>query len=155
MERFDYVPAFHFQVSFLDPSKTAGFQEAEVDSRFQSVSGLTATVEADSVAEGGENRFKHQLPTRTTYSDIVLKRGLASLKSPLADWCRRTFETMEIRPVDLNISLLNDKHEPLMTWTVVHAWPKKWSLADLNAESSALTIETLELGCHYFRLSHS
>jgi phage tail-like protein len=30
---------------------------------------------------------------------------------------------------------------------VVHAWPKKWSLSDLDAEQSGIAIETLEL--HY------
>lgn len=151
MASYDYLPAFHFQVSLVDAGQS-GLREADVDIRFQSVGGLSISVEADAMAEGGENRFKHQLPTRTTCSDIVLKRGLASISSPLAGWCRTTFETLEIRPITLNISLLNETHQPVMTWTVSHAWPKKWSLADFNAETSALTIETLELGCRFINL---
>ena len=40
-----------------------------------------------------------------------------------------------------------------MTWQVKHAWPKKWSVADLNAESSAIMIETLEIGYQYFTIA--
>lgn len=144
MERYGFIGAFHFRVEFL------GLPAGDVDTRFQSVSGLSSTIEADSLREGGENRFEHQLPTRTSYSDLVLKRGFVK-SSELLKWCRDAMQSLEIRPVDLNVVLLNADHEPAMTWKVKHAWPKKWSVADFNAESSAIAIETLELGYHYFR----
>jgi phage tail-like protein len=48
--------------------------------------------------------------------------------------------------------LLNEAHQPVMTWEVIHAWPKKWSLSDLNAEQNALAIETFELQYQYFNI---
>ena len=63
------------------------------------------------------------------------------------------FTSLIIKPVDLTVSLLNEVHEPLMTWNVKHAWPKKWSHSDLNAEQNALAIETFELQYQYFTLS--
>jgi phage tail-like protein len=42
--------------------------------------------------------------------------------------------------------------EPLMTWNVVNAWPKKWSVSDFNAEQSSITVESLELNYSYFNL---
>jgi len=146
MDRPPLLPAFHFRVAFL------GLEGSDIDTRFQSVSGLNTTIETDAVTEGGENRFKHQLPKGTTYSDLVLKRG-AVTSSKVIDWCRNTIETLEIRPVDINVSLLNEKHEPVMTWQIKHAWPKKFSITDLNAESSAIVIETLEIGYHHFTVA--
>lgn len=46
--------------------------------------------------------------------------------------------------------MLNENHEEIMTWNIVHAWPKKWSIADLNAEQSAIAVETIELQYWYF-----
>jgi len=146
MSRPPLLPAFHFKVEFL------GLDGADIDTRFQSVSGLNATIETDAIAEGGENRFKHQVPKGATYSDLVLKRGMVT-SSTVIEWVRRTIDTLEIQPTDINVSLLNDRHEPVMTWQIKHAWPKKWTVADFNAESSAIVIETLELGYRHFTVA--
>ncbi|MEX2382290.1 MAG: phage tail protein [Opitutales bacterium] len=146
MDRNGFLAAFHFKVEFLD------LKGMDIDTRFQSVSGLDASIETDALAEGGENRFKHLLPTGSSYSDLVLKRGMPGA-SMIIDWCRRAIETLEIHPVDINISLLDPEHQPVMTWQVKHAWPKKWSVADFNAESSAIVIETLEIGYRYFTVT--
>lgn len=136
-----YPPvSFHYQVVFF------GIEGKTIDTRFQSVSGLTAEVKTETYKEGGENRFEHILPVRAEYSNIILKRGLAT-DSGLIRWFSNTFQTMQVEPIMLNISLLNEVHEPLISWNVVHAWPKKWSVSDFNAEKSEIAIETLEL--HY------
>jgi phage tail-like protein len=57
-----------------------------------------------------------------------------------------------IQPKDIMVSLLNEKHEPLMSWNIVQAYPKKWGMADLNAEQSAIAIESIELQYQYFTL---
>ena len=37
------------------------------------------------------NRYVHQLPGRTTYSDFkVLKRGIVPKSSPIFNWCQKT-----------------------------------------------------------------
>jgi phage tail-like protein len=63
-----------------------------------------------------------------------------------------TFQNLEIRPVDLEIKLLNEEHEPLMTWSVKQAWPKKWAVEDLNAMESKVLIESLELRYQFFTI---
>ena len=146
MDRFGFLGAFHFQVELL------GLDGDDIDTRFQSVAGLRASIETESIAEGGENRFKHLIPTKASYGDLTLKRGLVT-SSALVDWCRRSVESLEIEPSDLNISLLDENHDPSMTWQVKHAWPKKWSVADFNAESSAIVIETIELGYQFFTVT--
>lgn len=139
----NYYPplGFHFLVEFTDYSD---------EYQFQSVSGLSVDLETEDVTEGGENRFKHKLPVRAKYPNLVLKRGLLP-NSELVDWCRDAVESFDIKPTDLVIKLLNEKNEPLMSWSVVHAWPVKWSVADFNAEENRVAVETLELTYSYFK----
>ncbi len=142
-----YPPvSFHYVVSFN------GIGDKTIDTQFQSVSGLSAEMETEAVKEGGENRFTHQLPVRASYTDLVMKRGLAK-DSDLIGWFRDTLENLIIQPVTIDISLLNEEHEPLVSWNIVHAWPKKWSLSDLDAEQNAIAIETLELHYRTFSIS--
>ena len=133
---------FHFSVHF-------GFDRGEEDIRFQSVSGLNVEYATESVIEGGENRFEHVLPLRTQYTDLVLTRALAS-NSALTDWCNQAFFDRLFSPTDVTVHLLDPAGEPLRSWQVSWAWPKKWSYSDFNAEENSLVIETLELGYRTF-----
>lgn len=140
----NYYPplGYHFRVEF---------NHIEGEFQFQSVSGLQVELETEQVPEGGENRFTHKLPVRTRFPNLVLKRGLL-VNSELIKWCRDAVEEYNIRPVNLTVSLLNQEHEPLITWNVVHAWPVKWAMADFNAEESKIAIETIELVYNYFNI---
>ncbi len=143
-----YTPpvAFHFSVSFDLPEATAK------DIRFRDVAGLTMEVEELVFAEGGENRYSHRLPGRARYGDLVLKRGLLT-DSGLRRWVLDAVESLIIVPVTVWVSLLNEAHDPLQTYTFVGAWPKKWVISDFNAESSAIVVESLELSYRHFRVA--
>jgi phage tail-like protein len=135
---------FHFLVSFyLMP-------QAPTDVSFQSVSGLEAEMEYESVKEGGLNNYSHQLPTKGKYKDLVLKRGLI-LGSGVRLWIINAFENYQFEPVDLIISLLNEHHIPLQSWFVSGALPKKWTFSDFDAEKSTIVVETLTLRYNYFK----
>ena len=141
-----YPPVgFHFSVAFELATQQAA------DTRFQEVSGLNVTVETESYAEGGENRFVHNLPMRTKYGDLELKRGLL-LDSGITKWVRDAVEKYEFRPTNVLISLLNEAHTPLMSWYVINAYPIDWSVGAFNAEESKLVIETLKLKYQRFEL---
>lgn len=141
-----YPPvSFHFKVEFN------GISSQESDIQFQSVAGLSVDIETEEFAEGGENRFKHKFPVRTKFPNLVLKRGLVT-DSKLIDWCRDAIESFQFQPIDLTVKLLNEEHEPLVTWNVVHAYPVKWNVSDLNAEENKIAIETIELAYNYFTL---
>ena len=140
-----YPPVgFHFAVRF-------GISGDDQDTRFQSVSGLNVEYETETINEGGENRFVHELPVRTKYSDLVLKRGML-IDSEVVKWCIDAFENRSFAPTDLQVMLLNEAHEPLRTWNIVGAWPKRWSVSDFNAEENSLVIETLELSYRFYKI---
>ena len=139
-----YPPVgFHFMVEFPEISSNSS------DNRFQSVGGLTVDIDTEEIAEGGENRFKHKVPVRSKYPNLVLKRGIL-IDSDVINWVRKAVENFEFKPTSVVVKLLNEKHEPLISWNIVHAYPVKWNLEDLNAEESKLAIETLELTYNYF-----
>jgi len=140
----DYYPpwGFYYRVEF-------GISKNKDDVRFQSVSGLSVEYDMEEYREGGENRFVHKLPVRTKYSDMVLKRGMLT-GSDLIQWFLKAFRDREFEPTDVNVILMNERGEPLHTWKVAHAIPKKWVVSDLNANENAVVIETLELSYRYF-----
>ena len=137
---------FHFLVEFDLPD--AGDQ----DIRFREVSGLSMELETETLSEGGENRFTHKLPVRASYGDLSLKRGKMA-DSAVITWIREAVQNFDIQPTTVWVKLLNDRHEPLETYTFVNAWPKKWSISDFNAESSEYVVETLDLVYSHYRVS--
>jgi phage tail-like protein len=134
---YDIPVAFHFKVDFLPGA-------SEEDNRFQEVTGLSAEVTAEEVREGGVNEFAYRLPTGVKYGNLVLKRGLIK-DSELVEWCRRAVEDFVFAPKDVLVVLLDEKHDPLVTWSLTRAYPVKWSVSDLKAQENALVVESLEL----------
>lgn len=139
-----YPPVgFHFRVDFV------GLASGTVDSRFQEVSGLAAELTVEELAEGGENRFAHRLPGRAKYGNLVLRRGMLT-DSALRGWCEDAILHFQFQPVTVNVTLLNEEHEPLAAWRFERAWPVKWALSDFKAQENAIVVETLELAYSYF-----
>ena len=137
---------FSFKVEFEDISTSNG------DNSFQSVSGLSVDLETEEIAEGGENRFKHKIPVRSKYPNLVLKRGML-VDSEVIKWCKKALENFEIEPVNITVMLLGEDQQTIQTWNIVHAYPIKWNVGDFNAEESKLVIETLELTYNYFKVA--
>jgi phage tail-like protein len=140
-----YPPwGFYYKVEF-------GISKEKNDVQFQSVSGLSVEYDFESFKEGGENRFEHKLPVRTKYADLILKRGMLT-NSEVIKWFLAAFQNRELKPSDISVILMNEKSEPLFTWNVAHAIPKKWLVSDLNANENSIVIETMELTYRYFTI---
>lgn len=142
-----YPPVgFYFKLEYSTGSNT-------VDAAFQEVSGLNAELGIDEVAEGGENRFKHRLPLPAKYSNLVLKRGLVTNGSALAEWCKETTESDFGQPIKtqaITVSLLDSGGNKLMSWLFNDAWPVKWGASDFKSQENAIVIETLEFAYSFF-----
>ncbi|GAA5167686.1 phage tail protein [Viridibacterium curvum] len=144
-----YPPVgFHFKVQVNDLGPN------DHDIRFTEVGGLSREMATEEIAEGGENRFIQKYPLRAKYPELVLKRGLL-LNSAVWDWMRECIEDYQITPKNVDVILLNENHDPLMTWHLANAYPTKWSITDLNANSNTVVIETLQLYYQYFTVNKS
>lgn len=138
-----YPPVgFHFKVDFVGIGN-------DNDVRFQSVAGLNVEYDTEAYKEGGENRFEHKLPLRTKYPDLSLKRGMLT-DSKVIKWVLDALQNRVFQPSQINVILLNEEHQPLKTWNIYNAWPKKWSVSDFNAQENSVVIETLDISYNYF-----
>jgi len=146
-----YTPpvGFHFKVEVLGLDRAV-----DDDVRFSEVGGLGFEVATEEVPEGGENRFIQRYPLRAKYPDLVLKRGLLK-SSAIWDWTRDCIENLDIKPKNVDVKLLNENHEPLITWHLVGAYPVKWAVTDLHATNNAIVVESLQLAYQYFTVDKS
>lgn len=142
----DYPPsAFYFKVEFSSPY-------GEGDTSFQEVSGIGSEMDTEDVVEGGENRYVYRLPKSVKHPKLVLKRGIATLDSPLVKWCKSVLETGLIAPIEavlLRVFLLNEDKDPIRAWDFADAYPVKWEVDAFNSTKNEVAIEKIELSYTY------
>jgi phage tail-like protein len=117
--------------------------------RFRECSGIQVEVETMDYAEGGSNDFVHKLPTRVRYPNVVLKRGVTH-EEALAKWFFDSRYTPQRK--DMTITLHGPAGDPVRSWTFMNAYPVKWTGPNLNAGSSQIAVETLEVVHNGLRL---
>ena len=112
---------------------------------FTEVTGLEVTTEKIEYRTGDSPEFsKTQMPGMQTYGDLTLKRGIFAGDNEFYDWWN-TVSLNQIKRRDITISLLNEGHEPTVTWKVKNAFPTKVTSTDLNSTGNETAIETLVL----------
>ena len=125
---------FHFQVDW--GGTKIGFTE---------VSGLDVETEVVEYREGSSPEYsKIKMPGMQKFSNITLKRGTFKSDNEYFKWWN-TVKLNTIERRDVTISLLNESHEPGVTWKVKSAWPTKIQSTDLKADGNEVAIESMEL----------
>lgn len=131
----DYpIPKFHFQAEW--GGVRIGFTE---------VSGLDAETEVIEYRDGASLEYsKRKIPGMQKFPNVTMKRGVFASDNDYFKWWNTVaLNTVERRSV--TISLLNEKHEPVMVWKVKNAWPAKIASTDLKADGNEIAIESIEL----------
>jgi len=129
------LPKFHFQVEW--GGTKIGFTE---------VSGLDVETEVIEYRHGASPEyFKTKQPGLVKYSNLTFKRGTFDGDNEYFQWWSQNvlFENPERR--DITISLLNEEHEPTITWKVKNAWITKVQSTDLKADGNEVAIESMEI----------
>ena len=128
------VPKFHFQVEW--GGTKLGFSE---------VTGLAVETQPIEYRDGIMPEYsKIKMPGMQKYGNITLKRGVFKNDNEFYDWWNSVkLNTIERR--DIIINLLNEEHQPVMTWKVKNAWPTKVQSTDLKADGNEVAIESLEI----------
>ncbi|WP_373271697.1 phage tail protein [Serratia marcescens] len=114
------------------------------DIAFQRVSGLSRTLEVSQLREGGENTRNLWLAEQVNHGSLVLERGVMNA-SPLTLQFDSVLRRESTQWANVVIMLLNELSLPVTTWTLSHALPVRWQMGDLDANSNAVLINTLEL----------
>ena len=116
---------------------------------FARVKGVSRETKVEARREGGVNDYEHKLATMTAYGNLVLERGLAD--DYLVSWHQDVVDGhIQRRTVTI---IVNDETGTRETWRwLVHgAYPVKWTGTDLDANSGAVLVESVELTHHGFR----
>jgi phage tail-like protein len=103
--------------------------------------------------EGGVNDRVHRFPTRFTYSNITLKRGVG-FSEDLWLW-HKDFIDGKGKRRDGLIILMNELRVPVKIWTFLGGIPVRWSGPSLNAKTSEISIEALEIAHQKLELTLS
>ncbi|HXB95467.1 MAG TPA: phage tail protein [Puia sp.] len=132
------LPKFHFQVSW--GKARMGFTE---------VSGLDFETEVIEYREGNNVKYnKSKQPGLTKYSNVTLKRGTFLGDFDYYEWWKQTYFFQEVNGkyrTNVLIQLMDEQHNPIISWSLANAWPTKIQSTDLKADANEVAIESMEL----------
>jgi len=134
--------SFQFEVKITDVTGAG-------ECMFQDVSGLSAKMTPEEIKEGGTNDQVYKLPTRIAYTNLSLKRGLLR-GSSLITWVNNALRNYKFVPKQVDIMLLDEEGDPVITWTLANAYPVGIQISDFKAMENNIAIETLELAYSYY-----
>jgi phage tail-like protein len=125
---------FHFRVEWGGTSVS-----------FTEVAGLTQELQAVDYRTGDSPDYSMvKMPGLRKYNNITLKRGIVKGDNELFAWLN-TVKLNDIERRDITVSLLNEKHEPVMVWTAHNAFPVKVEGPGLKASGNEVAIESIEI----------
>ncbi len=138
------IPKFHFRVEW--GGTRIGFTE---------VSGLDVETEVIEYREGSSPEYhKTKMPGMQKFGNITLKRGTFKNDNQYYEWWN-TVQLNTIERRDITISLLNENHEPVVTWKIKNAFPIKVQSTDLKADGNEVAIESLEIAHEGLAIEHN
>ena len=147
LPRFDPLPGFNFLITLIDTSSTfSTLSSAALGlalGGFSECKGLESRLETVDYLEGGVNDRVHRFPTRHAFANIELVHGVG-FGEELLNWHNEFLEGKGTRRDGL-IILQNEMKLPIKTWSFTRGLPVKWTGPTLNAQDSALAIESLEI----------
>ncbi len=120
------LPGFHFEADM-------GFARMG----FTRISGLEVATSVIEYREGNSVRYNTlKQPGRTVYGNIVLQRGVFAWDFDFYFWWQNTYFFQERSATfrrDVTIKLLDESHNPIVTWLVHNAWPCRVVWGELDA----------------------
>ena len=110
---------------------------------FKSVSGMDSETEVISFKQGNDTVVRKK-PGRTTYANIVLERGFTATDD-LWQW-RKNIEDGKIDRRSGSVIVLDqDGQTEVARYNFYEGWPCKWNVPDMDADSSSMAIEKIEI----------
>jgi phage tail-like protein len=134
--RTDPYPAYNFLVEISGITKGS----------FCEVSGLDSCIDVIEYRTGDakENTVRKLVGLRK-FSNITLKRGYTSDLS-LWNWYDSIAQG-NLQRANGSITLLDEQRNAVLVWVFKRGWPCKYESPHLNAKTSEVAIETVEI-CH-------
>lgn len=109
---------------------------------FHTCDGMGAQMEVEQFAEGGNNGFSWQLPSRITWSNITMTRPVTSDTAKVVKWLNDVIEKVERK--DGEIVALTPDGSTIASWQVQGIIPVRWQGPSFDPSTSQAATETLE-----------
>lgn len=129
------MTSLHFSVDWGDSAGAVNFSE---------VSGLTLESEPIEYRGGADQSLTvRKIPGLRKYGNVSLKRGIMAADNGFWEWWN-TIQSGTVQRRTVTIALLDEEHNPAMSWEIQGAWPVKIEGPGLNATGNEVAVETLE-----------
>ena len=133
--RIDPFRGFNFSVTMTDSTSVLSlvFNVSGVPAAgsFSECSGLETTLDVEDYREGGNNGLVRKFPTRVSWGNIKLRRGIA-LNDTLWKW-HFDFVEGHGKRRDGVVTLLDEQQNPVKAWRFKRGLPVKWLGPSMNA----------------------
>jgi phage tail-like protein len=151
------LPGFNFYIALIEDSnpllEAAAVASAFLLGGFSECTGLESEIKVEDVLAGGQNDRVFRFPGRAAYPSIVLSRGVG-FGEDLYLW-HEDFLKGEGKRRNGLVFLANETRIPIKCWSFERGIPVKWSGPALNAATSAVAIEKLEIAHERLTLTMS
>lgn len=126
----------------------------EVVAYFTEASGLSVTTEVETYKEGGFNNYVHQLPTRTSYSNLTLKSGFVDGDALFNWYFNNTAQgTPQLKDISIILYSGEETSTRVLTINLYGAYPVKWVGPSLRAnETQSMAVAELEITFKRFEI---
>lgn len=137
----DPFRGFRFRVE-ITGIVVAAFSEATVPE---------ITVDTVDYREGTDPTYRRALSGLTSYGHVTLARGLTN-SLDIYNWhqvvVQKGSSTKDARK-HVSLILIDTEGNTAAQWNLINAWPTRYQTSGMNAGSSEVMIETLELAPDY------
>lgn len=115
-----------------------------VQTGFSEVSGFDIQIDPIDYREGDMATHVLKLPGLNKYGNVTLKWGVTLDSKALHDWHKGVVDG-KIERKEVLITLIDEAGNDAAQWSIVEAWPNKYTPTTMNAKGNEVAIETLEL----------
>ena len=142
------LPKFHFIVDWGGVA-TIGFTE---------VTGFDITRDVMEYRDGSSPEFsKIKMPGMHKYNNLTLKRGIFKSNNEFYKWFNENINktNADITRRNITVSMLDEEHNPVVTWKVKNAWAFKITSTDLkSSDGTEVAVESLEIAHEGFTIQN-
>lgn len=111
---------------------------------FAECEGLRMLQEEEKLHEGGLNNTEHRFPSRLTWPNLVLTRGVSRISQSGWDWLYG-FGEGRVKRMDGIVVLLDESRIPHNVWKFRRGFPVRFDGPKLKATADDVAVETLEI----------
>ena len=141
MNSNDAVQNFRFRVE-IEGISQAGFNEVVMPD---------ATIDVIEYRNGIDQTYVRKLSGLTKYSNIILKWGITD-NMDLYNWVRSVMDQgASVNRKNMVIILVDEEGNDRIHWEFEKAWPFKYKISHLNAQTNEVVFEIIEITFERFR----